>query len=156
MAHIQIQQIIPAQPFAVYQYLTQPQNLKEELKGLIEVELMNPSVEVQPGAEFLYRMKRYGVEQPVRFSVEKYVTGISFTYHQVSGLFASWRHTMKFEEKDAKSTLVTDLVEYELPFGLLGRLVDDFVAQSEVKKILKHRLDNATVQLSTVINQKET
>jgi len=147
VAYIQIQQIISAKPFNVYQYLTAPQNLKDQLRGLIDVELMNPVVELQPGAEFLFRMKRYGVEQAIRFAVEKYVTGISFTYHQVNGLFASWRHTIKFEPKEPNSTLVTDLVEYEVPFGLVGRLLDDFIAQNEVKKILKHRLHNASLQL---------
>lgn len=147
MAHIQIQQIIQSKPFNVYQYLTQPQNLKEQMLGLIDVELLNSNVELQPGAEFLFRMKRYGIDQVIRFSVDKYVTGNSFSYTQVTGLFASWRHTMKFEAKEPTSTLVTDVVEYEMPFGLVGKIVDDFVAQKEVKKILKHRLNNASQHL---------
>lgn len=147
MAHIQVQQIIQAKPYDVYQYLTSPQNLKDQLRGLIDVELLSPAVELQPGAEYLFRMKRFGIEQAIRFGVEKYVTGISFTYHQVSGLFASWRHTIKIEPRESSHALVTDLVEYEVPFGLLGRLLDDFFAEREIKKILKHRLHNASLQL---------
>jgi hypothetical protein len=39
---------------------------------------------------------------------------------QVEGLFAAWTHTMKFDERGDRETLVTDLVDYQVPLGLLG------------------------------------
>jgi ligand-binding SRPBCC domain-containing protein len=48
-----------------------------------------------------------------------------FTDQQIQGQgpFKSWRHTHRFQpSKDG--TLVTDHVEYALPFGLLGKLAD--------------------------------
>lgn len=148
VAHIQVQRIIKAPSFKVYQYLTAPENLKEQLDGLVSVDLLNPGIEPKIGSEYLFQMERFGVDYPIRFVIEKYVTGHSFTYNQVKGLLASWRHTMRFEEKDANSTLVTDLVEYEVPFGIVGRLVDDFFARREMRKILEYRLDKADARLS--------
>ena len=151
MAHIQVQRLIHAPSFKVYQYLTSPENLKEQLDGLISVELLSSKIETKPGSEFLFQMVRYGVDYPIRFVVEKYVTGHSFTYNQVKGLLASWRHTIRFEEKDPQSTLVTDIVEYEIPFGIFGRIVDDIFARREVRKILDYRLERASSHLSSVL-----
>lgn len=148
MAHIQVQRIIKAPSFKVYQYLTAPENLKTQLEGLVAVELLNPGIDPKPGSEFLFQMQRFGVDYPIRFVVEKYVTGHSFTYNQVKGLLASWRHTMRFEEKEAHSTLVTDLVEYEVPGGIVGRLIDDFLARREMRKILEYRLSQTEEHFS--------
>ncbi len=143
MAHLQIAKIVPGTKFKVYDYLTSPQNLPELLKGSIEAKWQNPGVEVQPGSEFLFLMTRFGVEQPVRLVIDRLVTGISLTYHQQSGVYSQFVHTMKFEEHGLNETLVTDFVEYELPFGILGRLADDFFVKADLKSILSVRLDRA-------------
>lgn len=112
-----------------------------QLEGMVDVTWQNTGVSLEKGCEFLFLMSRYGIEQPVRFKVEKLVTGISLTYSQVSGVFLSWRHTVKLEEQEG-GTLVTDIVEYELPFGIFGKLVDDFMVRLDVKKMLEHRMKN--------------
>lgn len=122
--------------------------IPEQLAGMMKVSWQNPGVELQQGAEFLFLMERFGVEQTVRYTVDKIVHGHSLTYRQVSGIFASWQHTMKFEDHGNGQTLVSDIVDYEMPFGLLGRLADDFYMHREVQKILEHRLTRAYEKLS--------
>lgn len=143
MAYLQVQKVIPGSQFKVFEYLTAPANIPEQLAGMIKVSWQNPGVELQPGAEFLYSMERYGVEQTFRYTVDKLVLGHSLTYRQISGIFSTWTHTMKFEDHGNGQTLVSDIVEYEMPFGLLGRLADDFYMHREVQKILEHRLEQS-------------
>lgn len=150
MAHLQVQKVIPGSQFQVFEYLTSPAMLPEQLSPMIKVSWQNPGVELQQGAEFLFLMERYGVEQTVRYTVDKFVLGHSLTYRQVSGIFATWQHTMKFEDHGNGQTLVSDIVDYEMPFGLLGRLADDFYMHREVQKILEHRLEQAYEKLSNV------
>lgn len=143
MAHIQCAKVIAATKFNVYEYLTNPENLAEVLKGFIDVKWQNPGVEVKQGSEFLFLMTRFGIEQPIRFVVDRTVLGNQLTYRQVNGIYSRFVHTMKFEDHGQKETLVTDLVDYEMPFGILGRLADDFFARNDLKGILEHRLDFA-------------
>ena len=148
MAHIQCAKVISASKFDVYNYMTNPANLAEQLQDNIEVSWQNPGIDVKVGSEFLFVMSRFGVEQPIRFAVDRLVVGNQFTYRQVSGVYARFIHTMKFEEHGQNETLVTDLVDYEMPFGLLGRLADDFFAKADLKDILEGRLERVAESFS--------
>ena len=58
----------------------------------------------------------------------------------MSGFFKSWVHTQVLVVHDAKTTVLTDLVDYQLPYGILGALVDDVFANKEIERLLKERL----------------
>ncbi|MCB0351757.1 MAG: hypothetical protein KDD38_11275 [Bdellovibrionales bacterium] len=146
MAHVQCAKIICGSKFKVYDYLTSPANLAEQLAGHIDVKWQNPGVELAPESEFLFLMTRFGIEQPIRFVVDRMVHGNSLTYRQVSGVYARFVHTMKFEEHGQNETLVTDFLEYEIPFGLIGRLADDFFIRSDLIKLLEARLEVARLK----------
>ena len=49
-----------------------------------------------------------------------------FVDEQRFGPYLFWHHQHRFEERDG-ATLMTDLVHYALPFGLLGRLAAPLV-----------------------------
>jgi len=147
LAHLQCAKLIPGSKFEVFKQLTSPENLSEHLQGLIDVRWQNPGIEVKPGSEFLFLMSRFGVEQPIRLVVDRMVLGNSITYRQASGVYARFIHTMKFEDHGQNETLVTDLVDYEMPFGILGRLADDFFVNRDLKMILEYRYDKAIQQL---------
>ena len=141
MSSLRCQKVIEAPLMDVFRYITNPDTLSHQLNGHIEIKWQNPGIEMQPGAEFLYVMGRFGVEQPIRYRVDKFIPGSILSYQQLEGFLNTWFHTVKFEEVE-KGTLVTDLVEYEVPFGLLGRVVDDFWWREDLKKILLGRLEN--------------
>lgn len=149
MAHIQCSRLLPAPRNQVFELLTEPIHLPDLLKDSIEVEtkfaLEN---QVRKGAEFSFIMTRFGLSQPVTFRVEDYVKGTRLTYKQAEGLMYNWYHTMKFEDFGEKQTLVTDLVEFELPFGILGHIANDLFVKADLKNILEKRLMRAEEILS--------
>ena len=57
--------------------------------------------------------------------ISEYVPFQHFTDTQIKaqGPFKSWKHTHNFEAT-AAGTVITDHVEYEMPYGFLGRLAD--------------------------------
>jgi ligand-binding SRPBCC domain-containing protein len=59
----------------------------------------------------------------------------------VEGPFRRWRHEHRFTSLGAGQTLVTDDIEYALPFGPLGRLVDALVVRHVLRFTfrLRHR-----------------
>lgn len=57
----------------------------------------------------------------------------------LSGPFKRWRHVHKFRyDVKLNQTEVTDEVEFELPYGVLGRAFEGF-ANNQLKKIFEHR-----------------
>ncbi|MGE0526581.1 MAG: hypothetical protein AB7G93_15550 [Bdellovibrionales bacterium] len=143
MAHLQISQLIPAPRFETFDYLTNPSNLPQLLQPIVQAECLTPNLELKRGVEIHFMMTRYGLSQSVRFRVEDVVKGSRMTYRQVEGLFATWTHTTRFDEHAAAMTLVTDLVDYRLPMGLLGHLANDLIVKSDMKNLLGHRLNRA-------------
>lgn len=62
----------------------------------------------------------------------------SFTDLQVKGPYRYWNHYHEFIEND-KGVLMKDSVDYELPFGLLGKLVHSLFVHKRLKSIFEFR-----------------
>lgn len=52
--------------------------------------------------------------------------------------FRLWSHRHTFNEIDDRKTRVVDKIEFELPFGLVGKLLE-FYIELKLLKIFKHR-----------------
>ena len=52
--------------------------------------------------------------------------------------FRLWSHRHTFNETDDRKTRVVDKIEFELPFGLVGKLLE-FYIELKLLKIFKHR-----------------
>jgi ligand-binding SRPBCC domain-containing protein len=141
MAHLQISQLIPASRFDVFDYLTNPDNMPFLLKPTIDVEVVPGDGALKRGSEVHFNMARLGLSQSIRFRIEDWLRGSRMTYRQIEGVFAAWTHTMKFEEHGDNVTLVSDLVDYQMPFGLLGYLADDLLVKRDMRALLEARLE---------------
>lgn len=140
MAHLQISELIPSAPQKVFEFLCDPANQTELLKGEIDVELLTPEPVLRRGAEIHYQMTRFGLSHVIRFRIEDCVRGQRVMYRQMEGVFQSWTHVMRFEEHGGGQTLVTDIVDYKVPFGLLGYLSDDLYIKRDMRRIIEKRL----------------
>lgn len=140
MAHLQISQLIPATRLEVFDYLTDPASLPFLLAPAIDVQVVTPELEFKRGAEAHFNMTRMGLTQSIRFRIEDVLRGSRLTYRQIEGIFTTWTHSMKFEEHGESETLVTDLVDYQLPLGLVGFLADDLLIKGEMRRVLASRL----------------
>ncbi len=68
---------------------------------------------------------------------------------QIRGPFASWKQTRQLQTVNGKTEL-TDIVEYEAPFGILGRIANALVIRRQVEAMFafrqaatKHLLESA-------------
>jgi ligand-binding SRPBCC domain-containing protein len=52
--------------------------------------------------------------------------------------FRLWSHRHRFKEIDDCKTRVVDKIEFELPFGLIGKLLELYI-ELKLLKIFKHR-----------------
>lgn len=140
MSHIREVTLLKGSVLSVYNYVCSPSTIAEQLSDKIEVELLS---EVSPtlikGNDFHFLMTRFGLSQEVHIQIEEASVGNRLRYRQTQGLFLNWVHTIEFEAHDAEYTKLTDTIDYQLPFGIVGFLLDDLVVRRDIKAILKAR-----------------
>lgn len=61
-----------------------------------------------------------------------------FIDEQLKGHFKSYRHQHLFEEINGY-TIMNDILEYETPFGFIGKLFDLLILKKHLKVFLLHR-----------------
>jgi ligand-binding SRPBCC domain-containing protein len=64
--------------------------------------------------------------------------GQFFIDEQRKGPYAIWHHEHHFKEVDG-GVEMTDIVSYEVPFGILGKLVHPIIVKPKLDQIFKYR-----------------
>jgi ligand-binding SRPBCC domain-containing protein len=62
-----------------------------------------------------------------------------FVDEQRFGPYAMWHHQHHFKEIEGGIEM-TDIIDYAIPFGILGRMMNSILVESEVKKIFEYRV----------------
>lgn len=141
MGHVQVSRLIPASTGEVYRYLVDLENLSEWLDPSLEADFLNGGPPVlRAQTEFQIKFTRFGRTVDSTFRVDEMKPREKFSYRQMQGFFKTWVHTQILSVHDAKTTLVTDVVEFEMPYGLLGALADDLFVRGDVQRLLQYRL----------------
>lgn len=134
-------QFLPISLSEAWGFFSSPKNL-----GKITPARMNFQILSQSGGEKMHegQIIRYKVTvlPLVRLSWVTEITGVtegqSFTDEQRKGPYRLWRHTHTFRE-EAGGVEMTDVVEYSLPLGPLGRLAHWLFVEREVNRIFDYR-----------------
>ncbi|MCB0391526.1 MAG: hypothetical protein KDD58_09550 [Bdellovibrionales bacterium] len=148
MSQIKCSRRITATKTQVFDYMLSPENWPDLLRQDIEVEVKVAPEDLKEGNVYKLNMTRFGFSQPVELNILNCINKSSVTYKQTHGLFSRWVHTQTFEDLEGGETLVTDIVEYQLPLGLLGYLLDDLLIRQDMKNILERRLDTVVSHFS--------
>lgn len=61
-----------------------------------------------------------------------------FVDKQLKGLFKSFKHEHIFEQKE-NQIIMTDILDYETPFGILGKLFDTISLKNHLTNFILHR-----------------
>jgi ligand-binding SRPBCC domain-containing protein len=91
-----------------------------------------------PGLNISYTIRWLGL--PMRWTsvIAEYDPPRCFIDEQVHGPYRYWRHQHRFQS-DGAGTLISDIVDYALPFGPLGRLAHAAVVKSQLLAIFNFR-----------------
>jgi ligand-binding SRPBCC domain-containing protein len=57
------------------------------------------------------------------------------------GPFRTWSHRHAFRELNAGATVMSDTVDYDVPLGFIGRIVDSLVLRRHLTRLLSIRAD---------------
>ena len=114
---------LEAGPGEVYAFHEDPRNITRISPPSLLVEKVECSVPAAPGGRFRLRIRQFGVPMEWVGVWEEAVAPERLVDGAVSSPFRHWRHRHLFRA-DGDGTVMTDSVEYALPWGLLGRLLD--------------------------------
>lgn len=91
------------------------------------------------GSEISIAMRQLGIWIPWDVKIVEFKPYSKIVDMQMKrGPFKSWKHEHIFTAVD-NTTILTDRISYELPFGILGRLIDSLFVQRLQKKIFNFR-----------------
>ncbi len=91
------------------------------------------------GQEVLLRVQQFGLfTMNWHVKITEYKPPYQMTDIQVSGPFRSWKQTRQFRDINGECEL-TDIVEYEPPFGILGRIADSLFIRRQVANMFAYR-----------------
>lgn len=85
-----------------------------------------------------FRGKHFGVYLTHTSKIIKMEKPFSFVDEMMQGKFKSFKHFHLFQEKEGV-TVMTDILEYETPFGFFGKLFDGLFLKKHLKRFLLER-----------------
>lgn len=132
-------QFVPRPIDEVFKFFCDPYNLERITPPLLSFKIKDVSTpEIREGTLINYRLKVHGVPMAWRTRIEEWRVQERFVDNQLRGPYRIWHHTHGFYSIP-EGTLMTDLVRYRVPLGLLGEWVALPLVKHDVKKIFGYR-----------------
>lgn len=135
------EQLITADISEVWDFISSPENLKYITPPYLGFEILNKNIseKMYPGMIISYKVSpMFGIKM-------KWVTEIThikekdyFVDEQRIGPYSMWHHQHKIVEAKG-GTLMTDIVTYKPPFGILGALSNRMFLRKQLDDIFYFR-----------------
>jgi ligand-binding SRPBCC domain-containing protein len=138
---LEFKQDIQAPLDVIWDFISDPKNLQKITPEYMNfrIESENLSSEMHPGMIIKYKVN------PLPFISTNWLTEIThvdpnkfFVDEQRMGPYKLWHHQHHIEPSE-KGTLMTDIVSYIPPFGILGDLANAIFIQKQLLSIFEYR-----------------
>jgi ligand-binding SRPBCC domain-containing protein len=130
---------VPLSLSAVFDFFSRAENLEALTPPWMRFRILTPPpIQMKKRATIAYALRVNGI--PIRWltEIERWDPPNEFVDVQVKGPYRLWRHTHRFKEVEGGTSIV-DTVDYALPFGPLGRLVNRLQVARTVSRIFDYR-----------------
>ena len=126
----------PARVFALFRRPAEPPALAPPE---LHLRLEEAPDELRLGSRLMVRGRRWGVTQRMVSEITAFEEGTLIVEEQRQGPFRSWKHTQRFAPSVEGGVCITDVIEYEPPGGVLGRLATVETIRQELERALAYR-----------------
>ena len=130
--------VIPAPRDEVFAFFSDASRLKDITPSWVGFEDVTAPGPLSSGSHVVHRIRWFRIPLKWTTVIESFDPPNSFVDVQVKGPYRSWRHEHTFEER-GEQTLMRDVVQYELPFGILGSAAHRLVVARQLKRIFDYR-----------------
>ena len=133
--------LLPITLDEAWQFFSRPENLARITPTEMQFEVLSEieGVPMYPGMIIQYKLR------PLLGIPANWVTEIThvqephyFVDEQRFGPYQCWHHEHHFKEQNGQ-TLMTDILHYSIPFGILGRWMDAVIVHRKVNQIFAYR-----------------
>jgi len=133
----------PAPPARAFDLFRRLANRVRLAPPELHLQLVEGPTELQLGLRLTLRGRRWGVSQRMVSEITAFEDGVLILEEQRQGPFRSWKHTQRFTPTGG-GVQITDVIEYEPPGGILGRLATAEVIDRELERIFSYRREKLT------------
>lgn len=134
-------QKLPSTITEIWDFVSSPNNLKEitpDHMGFIITSNTGPE-KMYPGMIITYKVSPlFGIKLNWMTEITHVKDFEYFVDEQRAGPFKLWHHQHKLKQIEG-GVLMTDIVTYEPPLGLLGSIANSFLIRKQVKQIFDYR-----------------
>jgi ligand-binding SRPBCC domain-containing protein len=130
--------VIGLSPSDLFQFLFQEGAWERGMPPEMQAERLEDGP-FREGTVIRWRIAFKGFQFTWAIVIESVKTGEKVEIRQKLGVFNSWSLTQTLEDHGNNSTLLKDMVEYDMPMGLLGKLADDLLIRREIRKLMESR-----------------
>lgn len=136
---IERRQVVPRPPEETFAFYEQPRNLGRITPRWLKFRMVcGEALTMRRGLRIHYRIHPLGFPQRWTSEITEYDPPRRFVDEQVVGPYRRWRHIHEFRPV-GNGTEIIDVVEYELPFGRLGRLAHALFVARQLRTIFDYR-----------------
>ena len=123
----------------VFGFFKDPHNLEAITPPWLRFRIASTSEPVvREGTHIRYRLSLRGLPMSWESRITEFVENSHFADEQLRGPYARWYHRHRFREVEGGVEMI-DEVEYQLPFGVLGRLVHWLMVRRTLHAIFDYR-----------------
>lgn len=126
---------------AAWMFFSSPKNLARITPKALNFKVLTNTDDgdIYPGMEINYKVSPVmGIPLKWKTVITQVDPQKSFTDFQEKGPYKYWHHFHEFEMNN-DGVLMKDTVDYELPFGVLGRLAHRLFVKSKLEEIFSYR-----------------
>lgn len=139
---------VPTSLSSAFDFFSRAENLERITPPWMRFRILTPPpIKMKKGATIAYALRVRGIPLQWLTEIERWNPPYEFIDDQAKGPYKFWRHTHRFSEVDG-GTLIVDIVEYALPFGLMGRLVHRLQVARDLSRIFDYRAQRVQALLS--------
>lgn len=121
----------------VYEYYTNPDNIKEAWPQDIvkESESLSSSTKNEEGSEMRVKGQYMGKEEEMRLQIVDKEQNRKLVTQQVQGPFKKWESIQEFQGSDGRTTHIRHTIDYELPTtGKIANMLSGSQADNKMRE----------------------
>lgn len=121
-------------------------NICKLLPGYISIKILDAPCNLKLKDKVKLMVSMYHIPFYWESTIIDYEQNVRFIDSLERGPFSLWKHYHLFESHK-KGTLMTDRIEYKLPFSVFGEIANHFIVKDELEQIFATRHKKALEHL---------
>ena len=123
----------------VFDFFSKPENLSKITPAKMGFNVLTPSpIKMQRGALIEYTIRVFGFPLRWRTLITAYEPPKKFVDEQLKGPYSFWHHTHTFEPNN-DGVLISDVIKYSIPLGILGRALHYIWIRNDLNRVFNYR-----------------